>query len=238
MPMVRSRLLPLAATALALLAAGCASRDPGPVTFSVASGRYADAIDAATRVLGDRGYAVERIDARNGVVTSRPKPTTGLLTPFDDDQSGTGDEWQDFVNVQRRTVRIVFEAPGPVEEPGPSAPAAPVEPPPSIAASEGPWVGRVEVVVERRHRPNRRIEPESIRRSTRFGDPELASRGMTPEYFVAIRQDPALAGRLARAIEDRLAGPTRQPTRQPTQQPAQKEPAPNAETPAEAGAGS
>ncbi|MFG0326521.1 MAG: hypothetical protein ACF8SC_04535 [Phycisphaerales bacterium JB037] len=230
MPMVRTRLLFPAAAALAWLAAGCASRDPRPVTFTVASGRYADAIDAATRVLSDRGYEVERIDARNGVVTSRPKPTTGLLTPFDDDQSGAGDEWQDFVNVQRRTVRIVFEAPGVADEPGPSAPAAPVEPPPSVASSEGPWVGRIEVVVERRHRPNRRIEPESIRRSTRFGDPELASRGMAPEYFVAIRQDPALAGRLARAIEDRLGGPA--------QRPSQQDPAQKNETPAEAGADS
>jgi hypothetical protein len=198
---------------LVLLIQGCAGI-PGPRDFAVASGRYAAAFDAARDTLISRRFELERIDARAGVITTRPKSTSGLATPWDTEQGSLDQEVEDFFNRQQRIVRITFEPSDP--NPASIAPAAsgsPTDPqhvehePDDLRAYSGPLNARVEVVIERLHRPGWQLEPGAIRHSSYAEDPALIDRGMWPTYAVPFSQDPDLAGRIAGEIEQRFKSP-------------------------------
>lgn len=210
------------------LAAGCASRDTGPVEFTIAPGQYAAAFDAAKEVLRDYRFDLERVDARAGVLTSTPKSTGGLATPWDRDQSSMGQELEDMANNQQRRVRITFEPAGAAPPTGDGgAQASANHPPvPDVRLAEGPIVARVQVAVDRVQRPLWRVEETSISRSSFARDPALAARGMQPSYAVPFSQDPRLAQRIARAIEDRMtrAGEGTHPAPAPASQPAEEAP--------------
>lgn len=169
----------------ALHLGGCASSE-GPTTFDVAPGQYTRAFDTARETLRDQFYSIDRVDAEAGVISSFPKDSAGLATPWDSDQSSLKQEWEDLAADQRRTIRIVFE-----REPG----------------SSEPTLGRVTVVVDRRYRPGIRVPAKSVRSASLTQDPALAQRGMWPAYDVAVEEDRALAARLANEISKRLAAP-------------------------------
>ena len=184
--------------------AGCASGggrvradaagDEGRVaTFQVGPGEYAGAFDAARRVLLDARFELDRIDAAAGVITTHPKATSGLATPWDTEQSTIGQEISDMVNHQRRRVRVTFR---PTEE---STGDGSVD----LRTLGAPILGRVDVVIERLHRPGWRLETTSIHLSRQAMDPTYRERSMWPTYAVAVSQDPALARRLACKMQDR-----------------------------------
>ena len=198
-------LLQLAAMAFAALQlAGCASSQ-GPTTFDVAPGQYTRAFNTAREALRDQFYSIDRVDAEAGVISTFPKESAGLATPWDSDQSSLKQEWEDLAADQRRTIRVVFE-----REPGGQEPA----------------LGRVTVVVDRRYRPGIRVPAKSVRSASLTQDTALAQRGMWPAYDVAIEEDRALAARLAGEIAKRLAAPELSPS-------APDEPAPHEPTVAE-----
>lgn len=179
-------LLHLAALFLiALQLAGCASSD-GPTTFDVASGQYTRAFNTARETIRDEFFSIDRVDFEAGVISTFPKESAGLATPWDSEQSSLKQEWEDLAADQRRTIRVVFE-----REPG----------------SSEPTLGRVTVVVDRRYRPGIRVPAKSVRSASLTQDPALAQRAMWPAYDVAIEEDRALAARLAGAIAKRLAEP-------------------------------
>ena len=171
-----------------LVAGGCAVKGTGE--FQVPEGRYAAAFEAARDSLIHRRFELERVDSRAGIITTKPKTTSGLATPWDSEQSTLDQEVEDVLNGQRRSVRITFE---------PSPPAA--TPPDDLRGVKGPLVARVEVFVERIHVPGWRIEPTAVRFSTHTHDPDLDARGMWSSYEVPFSQDPKLAARLAREID-------------------------------------
>lgn len=179
----------LACLLLALLT-GCASS--GNPSLSLAPAQYPAAFEAAKDVLAAYRFDLDRVDAGEGVITTKPKATAGLVTPWDTEQSTLDDEVDDLFNQQQRRVRITFE---PAQE-GPAAP--------DLRTYVGPVAARVEVVVERTRRPGWRLETTSIRYSTFTQDPALVDRGMWPQYTVPIAQDPELAARLADGIRNRL----------------------------------
>ncbi len=176
-----------------LVLAGCGTPPKSKGGFAVAPGRYDAAFDAARETLIERRFELERVDARAGVITTRPKPSSGLATPWDSEQTTLDQEVEDLFNRQQRLVRITFEpvAPGGI-------------PPDDLRAVPGELTARVDVVVERLHRPGWQVEPGAVRFSTYAQDPALAERGMWPTYAVPFSQDPDLAGRLAAEIERRL----------------------------------
>ncbi len=181
---------------MAALHLGGCSASQGPTTFEIAPGQYARAFDAARETLRDQYFSIDRVDYESGVISTLPKESAGLATPWDDDQSTLRQEWEDFAADQRRQVRIVFEhAPGATE----------------------PSVGRVTVVIERRYRPGVRVPPKSARTLTLTQDPALGQRAMWPTYEVPIEEDRALASRLAGAISRRLNDVATEPPAQPSQ---------------------
>jgi len=169
---------------------GCAPRGRvgGQDGAALAVPRYATAFDAARATLRNSGFILERVDARAGVITTQPKTTAGLLTPWDREQSTVTQEVEDLLQRQQRVVRVEFEG---VDG--------------AALGAENAARVRVHVVVQRLHIPGHKLEPEAIRQSSFYLDPVLAEREMQPNYAVAIKQDELLAARLTRLIEERLA---------------------------------
>lgn len=201
----RLLLTSLTTGALALVG-GCAGSKPLPPTFEVPPGRYDAAFDASREVLREARFPIDRVDAGAGVISTDPKTSAGLATPWDDEQSSTRDEFEDLFNHQRRLVRITFEpAQPPPNLPGTETQLGETADVPNLRRCEGPLIARVMVVIEREHRPGRRVETVSIASSTFTRDPALGPRGLGGPYWVPIAQDPALAGRLAAKIQKALA---------------------------------
>jgi hypothetical protein len=183
---------------LPLLLAACSR--PTQTTLTLQPGQYGAAFEAAKHVLRDQQFDIERVDARAGVITTAPHPTAGLLTPWDTQQTSLGQEIEDAVHNQQRTVRITFE---PQQPPAPSPGAE--APPPDLTEFQAPLTMRVRVIQDRLYRPLWRIDTTSIRISTHAFDPDLARRQMQPEYAVAMSEDRQLAARITLRISERLA---------------------------------
>lgn len=216
---------------LACVLGGCAG--PAGDSFVLSEADYPGTFDAARRELVARGFVLERVDADAGVISTRPKPSAGLATPWDREQSSAAQEFDDLLHRQRRTVRVTFEpvrgervpgvpesgASAPVDAPGPDAAVPEAQGPeaqgpdvqgPDVRPAEDAPIAppvarraRVEVVLEREHRAGWRAESSSVFRSSYARDPALRARDLQPSYAVAIDRDDRLAARLASAIRSR-----------------------------------
>jgi hypothetical protein len=187
--------LPAAVFFIVLALGGCAGAPTStPPALAISPGSYAAAFDAAKEAALDTGYELDRVDARQGVITSRPKGSAGLATPWTSEHTSARQELDDLGNNQLRTLRITFR------------PAAAEAPPEDLREWEGPTLATVEVVLARVHRPGQRIEPTSIRLNSRYRDPELARRGMAPEYTVPWTLDGDAAERVVRRLVSRAGG--------------------------------
>jgi hypothetical protein len=174
---------------------GCAAPE-GETQLEVAPGAYAATFDAARRVIRDARFDLERVDATEGVISTRPKHSAGLMTLWDGEQSSAGQEIEDVVNNQRRLVRVTFEPSGAGE--GADEETRGVW---DLREAAVPLTMRVRVVVLRDYKPGWQVQTSSVRLSTHAYDPELAQRGMVPDFETAIDEDRALAGRLVKQIE-------------------------------------
>jgi len=163
---------------------GCVPPTGNP-ELSIAPDEYSKAIAATRDVLRSCRFQVDRVDAAEGGVTTAPKGTSGLATPWDGEQSSFKQELEDLGNSQERRVRVTFDRG--------TAPNA-----------DAKITARVEVVIDRIQRPGWRPTPKSVRHSTITMDPDLAARQMWPEYTVPIRQDAEFASEIARKIERRM----------------------------------
>lgn len=191
-------LLALLLCGFCLLITGCSSVPDNGGRFAVAPEQYQVAIDASRSVLDRYGMSIERVDAAYGVVTSQPKRTAGVVTPWDREQSTARQEWEDFVNRQSRVVRIVIE-PEEIESVDPA-----INDLRDAAEAGVPLVGRVEAVVFRQHRAHKRLQSEAIFLTTFAGDPQMQRRHGT-SYSVAHERDGKLERRLAAAIEQEMS---------------------------------
>jgi hypothetical protein len=187
-----------------LLVAGCSSE--GPTTFEIAPSEYDVAFKQTREVLRDWHFNVDRVDAASGVITTRPKFSAGLATPWVSQQSSLTEEWEDFANRQERRVRVTFEPKSLADSAeSPQGTGGLVGSPfVDVRQSGEPVIARVEVTVDRVQLPGWQPQTKSIRRSGRTRDPALEDRGMWPEYRVPDRQDPDLAARLVREITERV----------------------------------
>ncbi len=151
----------------------------GSVVIEGAS--YREVFEAAREVLGAYRFAVDRVDATRGVITTFPKRTLGVGSIWDREQSSLGQEWEDFANQHERTVRVEFE---------------------SAEDARGVEVIEVvvEVVVHRVHRPNWRVESESVRLSTYARSRDAMGQLEPGAFREPIGHDLALADRIVSRI--------------------------------------
>jgi hypothetical protein len=142
------------------------------------------AFDAARDVLRELRFELNRIDKREGVLTTSPKVSSGLATPWDIEQRSVRDELSDLLHKQARVVRV------------------------SLVAHEGSV--RIEVVVSvlRTQTPGQRLSPRAVALSsvsadvTPLGPSEL--RGLGDSHVVA--RDDALAEWIVGEVLGRVMG--------------------------------
>lgn len=192
-----SRLAPL--VLLAAILAGCSSGTSSP-EFRVDAGGYARAFDAAREVLRASRFTLNRVDARAGIITTDPKPSAGLATPWDLEQSTPTQEIDDLLNQQRRRVRVSF-----AQESGADRVA-------DLLESPVPLTARVEVVIDRVHVRGTRPSSKAILLSSQTYDPQATAPA---QYEVPVTRDEYLESRLAAEIRRKLeSSPPQNPARQ------------------------
>lgn len=198
---------------LACLLTGCASRSPNASgiggRFVTEPGAYAAAFDIARDELAGMGFAINRVDAYSGVISTRPKASGGLATPWDREQASFQSEIADLMHPQQRLVRISFIPESavsriPTDEPvtqitGEGAPISIEE-----TSRTEPIVGVIEVVIERVYRPYTRVSRVNVLSTSQTRDPSLQRRGMERSFTVVTQRDHALEDKLASRIASRL----------------------------------
>lgn len=91
---------------LVLAPLGC--RVSGPTTTTVESDRYAEAFDVVKDTLREQGFELERVDARAGIITTRPQNSSGFFTPWVTSERRGRDEVASSLHRQRRIVEVRF----------------------------------------------------------------------------------------------------------------------------------
>lgn len=182
---------------------GCASK-PTPATIAIEPGAYPRVFDAAREVLLAQDFELERVDAASGILSTVPKGSAGLATPWISDAGSLAEQVQDLGASHWRVARVTFQPAAPTDRPPIGTPGSGFSDLPDLRQSDQPLEAVVQVFVYERYKPNRRLETESIRRSTFFTDPDLLARGIQPNHLTPLRQDPGLASTLADRIRRRL----------------------------------
>ena len=206
---------------ISALVSGCVSTRPvadvgrsGSNRFAIPAGSYTDAFSATREVLLGLGLTLDRIDARAGVLTTKPNESGGLATPWDRVQSDLRGEIADAAHPQRRVVRVRFVPRSevdvlPGDAPGLQIAGGPL-PESLVARSEREdLVGLVRVTIEREYEPYWRPSAVDSGRSSHARDPSLRSRGMSRSFAVPVVRDAKLEQRIASEVGralDRLPG--------------------------------
>ena len=154
---------------------------PGTTTsLNVEAGQRPAVLESAVRALRDAGYAVNRADFRQGVLTSQPQPVATALEPWHGDRQLAGDAWAATAGQLRRLVRIDFDDADTL---------------------------RVRVQLERFEAPNNRlVNAAGGRVFSALSDVPTpwASRGIDARYWRPIGRDTVEEDRLTQAITQRL----------------------------------
>lgn len=180
------RLLWAALGMLLCVLPGCAS-DAGATQLVIEKDRYEHAFRITKDVLRRSHFELARVDARAGVITTRPATSAGLATPWIDHASTPSQALSGLINRERRIATIRFEA-----------------------MEDDPDAMRqiVEVRLQRAHKPGRRVDSVSARQQTFAVDPLRnpgASRQGVALELEDAGADPLLAARIASAIKERLS---------------------------------
>jgi hypothetical protein len=179
---------------LALLPA-CSS-PPTSRSFEVPPSQSAQAFSAALTELRERRFVPERIDAQVGIITTQPKRTGGLVSPWDTEQSSLADEFEDTFHYQTRTIRVTLASVPPPADLSPESR--------ELFIAKAPLRVEVDASIARRQTPHMQPQPRVLGLSTQAIDPALSPRGMTGAYDHALARHDELAARIARAIQRRL----------------------------------
>ena len=183
----------------------------------IPAGRYTQAFDAAREAVRGLRFDLERVDARQGVLSTRAKPSDGLATPWDLEQTTTRQELEDLVNQQTRRVRVVFLTPvvrpgqPPSEELDDLPPLQDAPMPQDLFAHTGSVTMRVVVTRTRTQRPGWRLATNSVRSSTFTVDPARGATAEVAEYESPAGEDKDLALRVVEQVRVALDLPKLKP---------------------------
>ncbi len=164
-----------------LLLASCGPR-ADTNQFAVAPGGYDAAFDATRETLRSARFQLARVDSQAGVITTEPKHSAGLFTPWDMEQSNLSQEFEDAINDQNRSVRVTFED-----------------------TNDGGKVGHVWVTVTRVQKPGARIPSRAITLTSATQDPYRTGQGVGYAYEVPTVRDEEFEQRLAGRIAQETA---------------------------------
>lgn len=193
---VASKVIPLVFVLVGLLCGGCA-KDPAPsASFRIPAAEYDQYFHAAKDVLRDQHFDLERVDARAGVLTTRPVSSAGWATPWIQHASTMEQSTNDLIQRNRRIATIRFARVSSAT----NAPSA-VDP---VASDLRDFDGTIEVsvnvIIEQVYRAGRRLSPGSIRLTTFTLDPSEDGVGPAQLRTRVVGTDAPLSARLAEAI--------------------------------------
>ena len=169
---------------LLLGVSGC--RVSGPTTTAIGGDRYAEAFDEVKDVLREQGFELERVDARAGIITTRPQSSSGFFTPWVTSERRLRDEVESSFHRQRRVATVRFLG-GEGDR----------------RMEMGPVTVDVDVRVERVYQPGVRAVPASVRLRHVSEDPRGGS-GTAELFAVDEGADRSLAAVLNSRIAQRL----------------------------------
>ena len=156
-------------------------------TTSAAVPTYAEAFAHGKDVLRDLGFELDRIDARAGVITTRPRVGSGLATPWVESESPLND----LAHRNRRRATLVF---------------SPSDAPESedLRLYAGGVDVECRIEVERVYTPGRRPSPTSVRLGGTWRDRDIPLAGERVRYASFIDTDEELAQRAIEMLLERL----------------------------------
>lgn len=191
----------LSAAGLTLALMGCQQpKADAPNPLSIDAREYDRMYDAAIVVLRDHGFRVTRQDYRFGRVTAGPKGSATALEPWKGDNSNLHLAGvSTFSDIQRRAMIYIDPIAGDAEQDAETAdaPTAPTE-----TATDG-YTLRVEVILERKQQPTRRLtgsHSKNVFSDLREVPAELKQQGIQASYWQQIGRDAQLEQRLLQAI--------------------------------------
>ncbi|MEM8834948.1 MAG: hypothetical protein AAGD00_03915 [Planctomycetota bacterium] len=165
---------------------------PLAATFDLELDNYPTAFEATKDVLREAGFTLDRIDAERGVITTRPRSSAGIFTPWLDFSDSLGGDVENALHAEWRRVRVSVLDQHTGEPIGANG---------SLDALSM----QIEVLRERVQRPHRRTDPRLIRRSSFARESALVQREMQPGYVVPLDRDVELARRLLTEVERRMS---------------------------------
>jgi len=161
---------------------GCAQspqRSRPLIEYVIESSQYELAFDRAKRVLRDASFSLDRVDAREGIITTKPRPSVGFLTPWVGHHLTENEAWLGVMHREQRVATVRFES---ID--GASA---------DLRTHTGNLKAHVDVTVERVSEPGRRRDSSGILFSNRSRFTGQASRDDAGLVRVPHRQDTALS---------------------------------------------
>ena len=184
-------------TLLVLAVGGCSSKlasTPNPIEIDTAE--YSRMYNAALQVLRDHGFRLDRRSHRFGKITTRYLASPTVLEPWHTTNTTAEQAWESTLNDQRRMVTVLLEPVDPINADLPT--------PPTEDDLPSGYRMHVEVYVERRQSPNRRLTGSTSGHHV-FGvlsstPAELVERGIDGPYWQSLGRDPYLEQRLLAAI--------------------------------------
>lgn len=190
------------------LAAGCSRRVAevdNPVT--VGADLYSLTFDAATDVLRDNGYVIDYRDYRFGRIATRPQGSPHILEVWNGQNTTAGQALESTLADEQRRVVVTFTETKGSDPVSAGAPGSSGSDEPADAGASGPYALKVEVILERKQIPTRRMIGSARRNvfSNLSAVPkELADKGVTSSYWEPIGRDAYLEARLMRQITQRM----------------------------------
>lgn len=191
-----TKILPLLCVLIGLLGGGCAKEPVGSASFRIPAAEYDAYFEAAKDALRDQQFDLERVDARAGVMTTRPVSSAGWATPWIRHASTIEQSTNDLIQRNRRIATVRFARVS--DETNVPSPVDPVAS--DLREFEGTIEVSVNVVVEQVYRSGRRLAPASIRLTTFTVDPSEDTSGPEQLRTRIVGTDAPLSALLADAI--------------------------------------
>lgn len=202
--------VPAAGCAAAMFLGGCGQGAGVASGARITAPQYADAFQAARDALRDARLTLDRVDATQGVLTTRPTAEPGAAKPWSA-AWGARAASEDLFQRQQRTVHVAFapdaaaDGPTPADAPPPRGIIPPTDPARDLLQSPTDTTMRVRVLVQRVQRPGRRVSSESVRLVTLSANPAQEQAGLEPAYLVDAGDDQEMAAAILRDILERIA---------------------------------
>ncbi|PHQ82821.1 MAG: hypothetical protein COB69_00575 [Phycisphaera sp.] len=189
-----------------VFAVGCSSVPAGTSSrFIIEVGGYDAAFNQTRQELTSLGFILDRVDARAGVLTTKPLSSGGLATPWDRQQTSLNSEIADLAHKQKRVVRVTFVPESAVDRLPSDKAGSQIAGTQAVRSTidvsqDERLVGVVVVTIERLYRPYWRPSTVSVSSSSHTRDPSLGSRGMYRSFSVVTQRDHALEEKLASRV--------------------------------------